>query len=55
MKRRETSFVTDGDLIIVKAFLTFLTGPREAAVGRFVLDTEAAFKTMTPERRHPPT
>lgn len=46
MKRRETSFVTDGDLIIVNAFLT---GPRKAAVGRFVLDTGAVFTTMTPE------
>jgi len=46
MKRRETSFVTDGDLIIVNAFLT---GPRKAAIGRFVLDTGAAFTTMTPE------
>ena len=46
MTRRETSFVTDGDLIIVKAFLT---GPRKTAVGRFVLDTGAVYTTMTPE------
>jgi hypothetical protein len=46
MTRRETSFVTDGDLIIVKAVLT---GPRKTTVGRFVLDTGAVFTTMTHE------
>jgi predicted aspartyl protease len=46
MKRRETPFVTDGDLIIVRALVS---GPRAATRGRFVLDTGAVFTTMTPE------
>ena len=46
MTRRETSFVTDGDLIIVEALLT---GPRQTMPGLFVLDTGAMFTTMTPE------
>ena len=46
MTRRETSFVTDGDLIIVKASLT---GPRKTTDGRFVLDTGAVYTTMTHE------
>jgi clan AA aspartic protease (TIGR02281 family) len=44
--RRETRFVTDGDLIVVEAFLA---GPRGRAPGRFVLDTGAASTTMIPE------
>jgi predicted aspartyl protease len=46
MTRLETPFVTDGELIIVEAFLT---GPMRTGVGRFVLDTGAVFTTMTPE------
>jgi predicted aspartyl protease len=46
MTRRETSFVTDGDLIIVKVLVA---GPRQTTTGRFVLDTGAVFTTMTPE------
>jgi predicted aspartyl protease len=46
MKRHETSFATDGDLIIVEALLT---GPRQTMPGLFVLDTGAMFTTMTPE------
>ena len=46
MTRLETPFVIDGDLIIVEAFLT---GPRRTTRGSFVLDTGAAFTTMTPE------
>ena len=46
MTRRETSFVTDGDLIIVRALVS---GPRATTRGRFVLDTGAVFTTMTPE------
>ena len=46
MKRHETSFATDGDLIIVEALLT---GPRQTTPGLFVLDTGAMFTTMTPE------
>lgn len=46
MTRRETPFVTDGDLIIVEAFLT---GPLGTVVGRFVLDTGAVLTTMTHE------
>jgi predicted aspartyl protease len=45
--RRETPFsVIDGDLIIVRARVT---GPRETAIGRFVLDTGSAVTTMTHE------
>jgi predicted aspartyl protease len=46
MKRHETSFAADGDLIIVEALLT---GPRQTMPGLFVLDTGAMFTTMTPE------
>ena len=46
MTRRDTPFVTDGDLIIVEASLT---SPRKTVTGRFVLDTGAVFTTMTPE------
>jgi clan AA aspartic protease (TIGR02281 family) len=46
MTRRETPFDIDGDLIVVKAFLT---GPLGTTVGRFVLDTGAVMTTMTPE------
>ena len=45
MTRSETSFVTDGDLIIVD---TYLWGPLQPLVGRFVLDTGAASTTITP-------
>jgi len=44
MTRRETQFDTDGDLIIVKGVVR---GPRQATVGRFVLDTGAAVTTIT--------
>jgi predicted aspartyl protease len=44
--KREISFVTDGDLIIVDALVT---GPRGTATGRFVLDTGAVFTTIVPE------
>src|SRR4051812_13247752 len=46
MTRRETPFVTDGDLIIVTAFIT---GPLGTTDGRFVLDTGAVLTTMTHE------
>lgn len=46
MTRRETPFVTDGDLIIVEGFVT---GPLGTAAGRFVLDTGAVVTTMIPE------
>jgi len=46
MTRRETPFVTDGDLIIVEASVT---GPRGTTGGRFVLDTGAVLTTMTHE------
>jgi clan AA aspartic protease (TIGR02281 family) len=46
MTRRETPFVTDGDLIIVKALVS---GPLGTASGRFVLDTGAVLTTMTHE------
>jgi predicted aspartyl protease len=46
MTRRETPFVTDGDLIIVEAFVS---GPLGTRVGRFVLDTGAVLTTMIPE------
>jgi hypothetical protein len=40
MTRRETPFVTDGDLIIVRARVS---GPRGTTRGRFVLDTGAVY------------
>ena len=46
MTRRETPFIADGDLIIVRALVS---GPRGTTRGRFVLDTGAVFTTMTPE------
>ena len=46
MTRLETLFVTDGDLIIVNPLVT---GPRETATGRFVLDTGSSVTTMTHE------
>lgn len=46
MTRHVTPFVTGGDLIIVEASLT---GPEDTATGRFVLDTGAAYTTITPE------
>jgi len=46
MTRQETSFVIDGDLIIVTAFIT---GPLGTTEGRFVLDTGAVLTTMTHE------
>jgi clan AA aspartic protease (TIGR02281 family) len=47
MMRLETPFsVIDGDLIIVRARVT---GPRETATGRFVLDTGSTVTTMTHE------
>lgn len=46
MTRRETPFVTDGDLIIVKVLVT---GPLGTAIGRFVLDTGAVLTTITHE------
>src|ERR1041385_6066697 len=46
MTRFETPFVIDRDLIIIKAYVT---GPLRTEVGRFVLDTGAAFTTMIPE------
>jgi len=42
----ESPFVTDGDLIIVHAFVT---GPRGVSPARFVLDTGAVLTTMIPE------
>jgi clan AA aspartic protease (TIGR02281 family) len=46
MTRLETPFDIDGDLIVVKAFLT---GPLGTTAGNFVLDTGAVMTTMTPE------
>jgi predicted aspartyl protease len=46
MTRRETPFVTDGDLIIVRVLVT---GPLGTTAGRFVLDTGAVLTTMTHE------
>ena len=46
MTRFETSFVPDGELIIVKAFVT---GPLRTANSRLVLDTGAAMTTLTHE------
>jgi predicted aspartyl protease len=46
MTRRETPFVTDGDLIIVEGFVT---GPLATVAGRFVFDTGAVVTTMIPE------
>ena len=46
MMSYETPFVTDGDLIIVKALVT---GPRGTSPARFVLDTGAVLTTMIPE------
>jgi predicted aspartyl protease len=46
MTRRETPFVTHGDLIIVEAIVSGRLG---TTVGRFVLDTGAVLTTMTPE------
>lgn len=46
MMRRETPFVTDGDLIIVKCVVT---GPRGTTSGSFVLDTGAVMTTITPD------
>ncbi len=46
MTKHETPFVTDGDLIIVKALIT---GPLGTTGGRFVLDTGAVLTTMTHE------
>jgi clan AA aspartic protease (TIGR02281 family) len=46
MMRRENSFVTDRELIVVDAFVT---GPRGGAPARFVLDTGAAVTTIVPE------
>jgi len=46
MTQHETPFVTGGDLIIVKAFIT---GPFGTTGGRFVLDTGAVLTTMTHE------
>jgi predicted aspartyl protease len=44
--RRETPFVTDGDLIIVECFVS---GPRGTTSGSFVLDTGAVMTTITPD------
>ena len=44
--RSETLFVTDGELIIVKASVL---GPMKLTSGRFVLDTGAAMTTVTHE------
>jgi predicted aspartyl protease len=46
MTEHETPFVTGGDLIIVKAFIT---GSFGTTGGRFVLDTGAVLTTMTHE------
>lgn len=46
MTRRETPFVTDGDLIIMRVLVT---GPLGTTAGRFVLDTGAVLTTMTHE------
>jgi predicted aspartyl protease len=46
MTRRETPFVTAGELLVVRALVT---GPLGTAGGRFVFDTGAAFTTMTPD------
>jgi predicted aspartyl protease len=44
--RHETHFATDGELLIVRGRVT---GPLGTTIGRFVLDTGAAFTTLTPE------
>jgi hypothetical protein len=46
MMRHETRFATDGELLIVRGRVT---GPLGTTIGRFVLDTGAAFATLTPE------
>src|SRR5262249_51408468 len=46
MTRHETPFNTHAELIIVRAVVT---GPRAAVPARFVLDTGAAYTTITPE------
>jgi hypothetical protein len=44
--RHETHFATGGELLIVHGRVT---GPLGTTIGRFVLDTGAAFTTLTPE------
>jgi len=46
MMRRETPFATHSDLIFVRARIA---GPLGARIARFVLDTGAAYTTITPE------
>jgi predicted aspartyl protease len=46
MMRRETPFVTHGDLIFVRGRIT---GPRRTRIARFVLDTAATYTTIIPD------
>lgn len=46
MTRHETPFVTHDDLIFVRGRIA---GPRGTRTARFVLDTGAAYTTITPE------
>jgi hypothetical protein len=46
MRRRETRFEPNDDLIVVTARVT---GPRGSTLGHLVLDTGAAMTTLTPE------